>query len=307
MDLCKIETIKVRTSSISSLQIKNFSAYALSPLRYPGGKTWFTNYSNAWLGLQPSNRLTLVEPFAGGASVSLAALKNNLVDSIHLAETDDGVAAFWKTILSGQGPQLVDRILNFKPNRKNVTQIIEERTSKRIDLAFKTLIKNRFCFGGILANGVGLPKKGELDKGLVQRWYPETISKRIECVDQARERIKFFDGCGLSLIQTHRKKKNSVLFLDPPYLQDGRNGRNAGRRIYNRKEMCVYHLMDRMMDFGPKFLMTYHLSSEVAQKALDAGLELSLIPMKSSHHFAHQEMVITNDAAWEFVATWTGK
>jgi DNA adenine methylase len=254
--------------------------------------------------MQPNKPSLLVEPFAGGASVSLSALKSGLVERVKISETDPGVAAFWKTVLQRNGHVLAERILNFSPTKKNVLRIIDDRPYGRTDLAFKTLIKNRFSFGGILADGAGLPRKGELDKGLTQRWYPETIAYRILYIHSIREQITFTDGCGLDLLRSVKRHNRSVCFIDPPYLQDGRN---AGKRIYRKKNLCIHDLIQRLTEFNPKFLLTYHQSPAVASRSIAAGLDISLVPMKSSHHLVHHEMVITNDPAWELVATWTDK
>ena len=49
-----------------------------SPLRYPGGKTWLVPHVRAWLsGIKPKPAV-LVEPFAGGAIVSLTAVMEGL-------------------------------------------------------------------------------------------------------------------------------------------------------------------------------------------------------------------------------------
>jgi DNA adenine methylase len=254
--------------------------------------------------MQPLKPSILIEPFAGGASVSLAALKSGLVERVRIAETDPGVSAFWKTVLQRNGRILAERILEFSPTKKNVLRVIDDSPHGRVDLAFKTLIKNRFSFGGIMADGAGLPRKGELDKGITQRWYPETIAERILYIHNIREQIEFTDGCGLDLLRSAKRNTRSVCFIDPPYLQDGRN---AGKRIYRQKNLCIHDLLHRLADFNPKFLLTYHQSPAVASRAINAGLDLSLVPMKSSHHLVHHEMVITNDPAWELVATWTDK
>ena len=74
-----------------------------SPLRYPGGKTWLIPHIRAWLGgLDPKPSL-LIEPFGGGAIVSLTAVMEDLVDRCLLVELDADVAAFWR---AAPGPQL---------------------------------------------------------------------------------------------------------------------------------------------------------------------------------------------------------
>ena len=87
-----------------------------SPLRYPGGKTWLIPHIRAWLrGIKPTPRL-LIEPFAGGGTVSLTAVMEGLVDHCLMAELDPDVAAFWHAALK-YGPELCANVMRFTPTR----------------------------------------------------------------------------------------------------------------------------------------------------------------------------------------------
>ena len=78
-----------------------------SPLRYPGGKTWLIPHIREWL--QHTRSEILIEPFAGGAIVSLTAVMEDLVDGCVMVEIDRDVAAFWRSVLeSGANPARVD-------------------------------------------------------------------------------------------------------------------------------------------------------------------------------------------------------
>ena len=65
-----------------------------SPLRYPGGKTWLIPHIRAWLApMEPRPKL-LVEPFCGGATVSLTGVFERLIERCLMVELDRDVAAF---------------------------------------------------------------------------------------------------------------------------------------------------------------------------------------------------------------------
>src|SRR6266700_249602 len=83
---------------------------ALSPFRYPGGKSRLRGAIINWmsqLGFRPTH---FVEPFAGGASVGLAVAELDLADHVTLAEIDPEVAAIWKVTLNGSAHALAARI-----------------------------------------------------------------------------------------------------------------------------------------------------------------------------------------------------
>lgn len=63
-----------------------------SPLRYPGGKRRLAAYIAEVLRAHKLRPKLFVEAFAGGASVSIAMLENDLVEAIALADLDDPVA-----------------------------------------------------------------------------------------------------------------------------------------------------------------------------------------------------------------------
>src|SRR5690348_5041293 len=70
----------------------------LSPLRYPGSKRRLAGYIQKTLQLNNLHPSLFVEPFAGGASVALQLLNNNMVDTIGLIDRDPLVAAFWEAV-----------------------------------------------------------------------------------------------------------------------------------------------------------------------------------------------------------------
>src|SRR5439155_26270 len=57
----------------------------------------------------------------------------------------------------------------------------EVATKRRnpIERALNILIRNRLSHGGIIAPGAGLLCEGEAGRGMLSRWYPETLSRRI--------------------------------------------------------------------------------------------------------------------------------
>lgn len=76
-----------------------------SPLRYHGGKTWLIPHIREWLRCTEPE--LLIEPFAGGAVVSLTAVMEDLVTTAIMVEMDRDVAAFWRSALEHGTPQLV--------------------------------------------------------------------------------------------------------------------------------------------------------------------------------------------------------
>ena len=88
-----------------------------SPFRYPGGKTWLVPRIRQWLATLNVNEF--IEPFAGGAIISLTVAAEKLAKHVTMVERDDQVAAVWKTIIEDdQGEWLANRITSFDLSQK---------------------------------------------------------------------------------------------------------------------------------------------------------------------------------------------
>ncbi len=74
-----------------------------SPLRYPGSKARFAKFIAQSLQLNGLKDVSFIEPFCGGASVSIALMECGLAGEIALNDADPAVAAFWETVFKKEG------------------------------------------------------------------------------------------------------------------------------------------------------------------------------------------------------------
>ena len=264
-----------------------------SPLRYPGGKTWLVPHVREWLAR--SEVETLVEPFAGGGIVSLTAVMENLVSSAVMVEIDPDVAAFWQSAFANNGA-LIERLVKFKPTLESLGRLQSEPPTSVEEHGFRTLVLNRTRRGGILAPGASFAKHGENGKGVLSRWYPGTLAKRLTAIQQHASRFTFLEGDGLellpSLLQDCRGK--AAVFVDPPYTAKG--GKRAGSRLYAHSEIDHPRLFEIMADSGADFLMTYDAAPEVVQLVQRHSFSAVRLAMKNCHHNQLPELVITPEA-----------
>ena len=263
-----------------------------SPLRYPGGKTWLVPHIRAWLGPIDRPPELLVEPFAGGAIVSLTAVMEKLSQGCLMAELDADVAALWQAILDCP-EEIVGMIEGFEPTRDNVEQLEHETPQSVARRGFRTLVLNRTRRGGILAEGASLNRRGENGKGVASRWYPETIIKRIGAVSEHRDKIEFRETDGMAMLEqilTESHNRRIAVFLDPPYTA---GGKRAGLRLYNHN--CIDHsrLYSVLKDSGVDFLMTYDESPQIHDLVSRHGFHAVRVVMKNTHHDQVTELVIS--------------
>ena len=263
----------------------------LSLLRYPGGKSWFLKTARKWLKGQKTRPWVIVEPFGGGASISLTAVAEDLVGRASFAERDRDVAAIWETALNGEAVWLKKQILSFKMSRKRVEERIDRKPANLRQRAFQCLLRNRTARGGVIAEGAGLIQEGEDGKGISSRWYPDTLAERLTAIAAIKHRIEFKQCDGFTLVRKFLQRKRAVFFVDPPYTQ-------AEKRLYthwNINHEALFELLGRAKG---DVLMTYDDTAEIRALAGKNGFRVRQISMRTSHHKKKRELMISRGFGW---------
>lgn len=265
-----------------------------SPLRYPGGKTWLIPHIREWLG--ETTPEILIEPFAGGAIVSLTAVMEDLVRSAIMIEIDRDVAAFWRAALD-EGATLQDWLRQFDPTRERLRELERTPPATVIEHGWRTLVLNRTRRGGVLAPGASFSRNGENGRGVRSRWYPETLAKRLAAIQPyaEAERLVFLEGDGLKILPVLLRGwgRSAAVFLDPPYTADG--GKRAGSRLYAHATIDHARLFSVLADADANFLMTYDAAPEIVDLVQHHGFHTVGLSMKNGHHNLMSELVITSD------------
>ena len=276
-----------------------------SPLRYPGGKTWLIPHVRAWLRETVVPHRLIVEPFAGGAVVSLTAVMEGLADRALLVERDPDVAAFWRAALE-HGDALMARVRDFTPSREAVERLANQAPGCVVEHGFRTLVLNRTRRGGVLAPGAALIKRGENGHGMASRWYPDTLIERLQAIQQHADRLMFIEGDGMRLLRDKVSSgqwpvasdrppttgdRPQATFIDPPYTAAG--GKRAGARLYAHHTVDHAALFATLAESGTNFLMTYDCSDEIDALVRRHGFHAETVTMKNGHHASMQELVIT--------------
>ena len=264
-----------------------------SPLRYPGGKTWLIPHIRHWL--KSTNPEILIEPFAGGAIVSLTAVMEGLVKTAVMVEIDRDVAAFWRSALES-GDTLRERIAKFKPTLDRLQKLERDAPSSVLEHGFRTLVLNRTRRNGILAPGASFCRNGEGGKGLLSRWYPDTLATRLAAIQEYSDSFIFLEGDGLRLLPVILEGWGSrvAIFIDPPYTAKG--GKNAGSRLYDHSNIDHATLFSILAEHDANFLMTYDPADEIIELVRKHDFSAVGLFMKNGHHNRMREIVITSES-----------
>lgn len=267
-----------------------------SPFRYPGGKTWLIPRVRQWLRSRPQRPTELIEPFAGGGIVSLTAAFECLTERVRMVELDPQVAAVWQTILGREAAWLADTIADFDLTPETAVAALSDPCEEPRCVAFRTILKNRINRGGILAPGAGIIKYGENGKGLLSRWYPETLKRRILEIAAIRDRITFEQGDGIAALCANTNRTDAVYFIDPPYTAS--KTKSAGSRLYLHSVLDHERLFRMTATLAGDFLMTYDNAPGVRDLAERHGFDTLPIPMKNTHHAEMTELLVGRDLEW---------
>ena len=277
---------------LSTRRVINVASVPLrSPFRYPGGKTWLVPHVRRWLTNLSSAPKEFIEPFAGGAIVGLSVLFEELTDHLTLVELDEDVAAVWKIVLSNRAQEIATRITSFQMTRQAVNQVLRRRHTDLFERAFATIVRNRVQRGGIMAPGASLMKTGENGRGLLSRWYPGTLRKRIQAIAERRGRISFVYGDGIRYIRRMAEREDVAFFIDPPYTV-------AGRRLYVHSEIDHEELFRVVSLVRGDVLMTYDDAWPIRELAGKFGFEFEKVAMKNTHHEVMNELLIGKNLDW---------
>jgi len=265
----------------------------LSPFRYPGGKTWLVPTFIMWMRSLSCKPECLIEPFAGGGIISLSAAYHGLVGKCIMIEKDEEVASVWKTILQGDWEWLVKQIKSFNLTPETARENIIAPAVTCEEMAFRTILKNRVCHGGVMANGSGFVKHGENGKGILSRWYPDTLSNRIKTISLLKNKLDFFEGDAFDFILNYSDNEKACFFIDPPYTA---SKKKAGKRLYRYSEIDHNGLFSMLQKVKGKFMLTYDYDEAIINLAEECGFNYTKIPMKGTHNSIRYELIISNTA-----------
>lgn len=198
----------------------------VSPLRYPGGKRKLVTYVAAALDRHRIPKVDrVIEPFAGGAAMSIALLQAGVAREAILNDLDPLVSALWSVVFSEHHVALADRILDAKVTLQEWEKQKVSDPSDIIDKAFKCIFLNRTSFSGSLNASAGpLGGKAQASVNTIDcRWNAEELASRIWSLGQLAGRVRVHSKDFRSLVgsyraaHTRKPDRLALWYFDPPF------------------------------------------------------------------------------------------
>lgn len=197
----------------------------VSPLRYPGGKRKLAPFVAA--AVEEAGADMLVEPFAGGASVSISLLEAGVVERVALCDADPLVASFWQTVFSNDAAALSDMTRAAVVAVDEWRRIREWQPSSRLERAFKCLYLNRTSFSGSIHPYAG-PMGGwgqSSENSIGSRFNQPKIADRIQQLSRLKDRVAFVEHSSYVDVLARAREgrdwprgaSSTFWYFDPPF------------------------------------------------------------------------------------------
>lgn len=162
---------------------------ALSPLRYPGGKTRHAHMLAEYV-LEGTPK-TFADPFGGGGSALLAVADLDPHIKLHYNDMDARIAALFH-VVSSPNPRMFNKLIRLLEDTEPSLGLFDALGPQhfspspigyakrgKVELAYAGLVRNRLAFSGVMHAGAG-PKGGRASNGDIgERWYGATVIKRL--------------------------------------------------------------------------------------------------------------------------------
>ena len=201
----------------------------LSPLRYPGGKRKLAPMLADLILLSGRKPSLFIEPFAGGAAVSIALLEQGLVESIALADIDPLIAGFWQVVFSPHAHDLADKIYDAEVSISEWERLRQAEPTTPLEIAYKCLFLNRTSFSGSLKPWTG-PIGGSRQRGKYRidcRFNRAVLAERVLELSRLSPQVAFIrcQSYRATFAQVTRRKRPGagiLWYLDPPFFSKAR-------------------------------------------------------------------------------------
>lgn len=201
----------------------------VSPLRYPGGKRKLAPFIADLITRAGLEVELLVEPFAGGAAVSISLLESGHVNSIALADADPLIASFWKVVFSRDAGCLAEMVCSTQVSLAEWRRQKEIEPRSDLAAAFKCLFLNRTSFSGALMSRTG-PIGGIAQNGPYKigcRFNQQKIADRIMELNRLAPRVRFVRNesyrrtiAAVARTRLASKAPERIFwYLDPPFFE----------------------------------------------------------------------------------------
>jgi DNA adenine methylase len=236
-------------------------------IRYPGSKDKHLKYLDSHLS-GAVNR-SVVEPFAGTASITFHLLKQNLVDSYWINDLDESIAALWR-VVKEDPDWLISEIYKYVPNVSDFYNYKNNPGISDRERAFRKVVLHQVSYSGLGAMAGG-PLGGKSQSGeykIDSRWRPIKLDKLIRDTSALLNSVADtkITSIGWEEVVIQAIEEEKFIYLDPPYY-------NQGSVLYVSGSLDHRRLAETLENVSNPWILSYDDTPEIRDLYSFANVE----------------------------------
>lgn len=267
---------------------------ARSPLRYPGGKA---KALKRILPHVPDNIRCIAEPFAGGASVTIALLQseNHDIQDAWINDLNRDLSLFWWAVRLFP-TTLIREVRHIQATEKDGRALYNRlkslpENSSPIDIAVRFFVMNRITFSGVMDSG------GYSNASFNKRFTVSSID-RLEAVAPIIRRAHVSGEDYTEFLPKIAEGDDSFAFIDPPYVSTEKS-RLYGKSGSLHTGFDHETLANMLREANYKWLLTYDDNERVRDMFSFANIvewehQYGMNNYKQKNAAKGQELIIKN-------------
>lgn len=239
---------------------------------------------------------TFIEPFCGGASVSIALLEDGVIDRVALNDADPLIASLWSTVFSKNGSEwLAEKVMSIPLTIAEWKSQKELVPGRMYDAALKCLYLNRTSFNGIIHQSGPIGGWGQAKNTLDCRFNRERLASKILSLGKLYEQVSVSNSNWYQFFESMTGGNSAFFYIDPPYYY-------KAEQLYGFVFSADEHvaLRDYLKYLKDPWLLSYDDAADVRALYADMSTNARVIDNTYSTHplggasFVGRELIYTN-------------
>lgn len=231
-----------------------------TPLRFPGGKSKIYPFMISLIETNGLRGHTYAEAFCGGAGLAMKLLLKGCVSKVVLNDNDPAVYSIWDAVVN-HSREFCDYIMSVPMGMdewERCHEVYQGTDEPSLELGKAAFFLNRTNRSGIMRGGVIGGKAQTGAYKIDARFNRKTLCEKVRSISAKADCIVLHNLDALDFMSDVAPGlgDESLLYLDPPYVQKG-----PGLYENSFTEEAHRELAKRVRKYDGKWMVTYDTDS----------------------------------------------